>query len=124
MSRLLSFCQARQAVEDQARRLKPAATEKVSLNRSLARFLALPIRADRDFPPFPRATRDGFAVQSADLAAIPARLKIVGEIKAGAAPESMPRRLLPGEAVAIMTGAPVPIGGGCRADAGAHQALP
>jgi len=106
---VLSFCQARQVVENQARRLKPAATEKVSLNRSLARFLASPIRADRDFPPFPRATRDGFAVRSADLAVIPARLKIVGEIKAGAAPESMPRRLLPGEAVAIMTGAPVPM---------------
>jgi molybdopterin molybdotransferase len=106
---VLSFCQARQVVENQAKRLKPAATEKVSLDRSLSRFLALPIRADRDFPPFPRATRDGFAVQSADLAAIPAHLKIVGEIKAGAAPESMPRRLRPGEAIAIMTGAPVPI---------------
>jgi len=107
---LLSFCQARQVVEHQALRFKPGAAEKVSLNRSLARFLALPIRADRDFPPFPRATRDGFAVQSADLATIPAHLKIVGEIKAGAAPESMQRRLLPGEAVAIMTGAPVPVG--------------
>ena len=105
---VLSFGQARLVVENQARRLKPAATEKVSLNRSLARFLALPIRADRDFPPFPRATRDGFAVRSADLFKLPARLKIIGEIKAGAAPESLPRRLLPGEAVVIMTGAPVP----------------
>jgi molybdopterin molybdotransferase len=104
----LSFFQARQLVEKQASRLKPAGTEKVSLDRSLARFVAAPIRADRDFPPFPRATRDGFAVQSADLATIPARLKIVGEIKAGAEPESLPRRLLPGEAIGIMTGAPVP----------------
>ncbi len=106
---LLSFCQARQAVENQAKRFKATATEKVSLNRSLARFLAMPIYADRDFPPFPRATRDGFAVRSADLAAFPARLKIVGEIKAGAEPESMTRKLHPGEAFAIMTGAPVPI---------------
>ena len=60
---LLSFCQARQAVENQAKRFKAAATEKVSLNRALARFLAMPIYADRDFPPFPRATRDGFAVR-------------------------------------------------------------
>jgi molybdopterin molybdotransferase len=43
------------------------------------------------------------------LAAIPAHLKIVGEIKAGAEPESMARKLQPGEAFAIMTGAPVPI---------------
>jgi molybdopterin molybdotransferase len=106
---LLSFCEARQAVENQAKRFKSADAEKVSLNRALARFLAMPLYADRDFPPFPRATRDGFAVQSADLAAIPARLKIVGEIKAGAAPESMLRKLLPGETFAIMTGAPVPI---------------
>ena len=105
---LLSFCQARQVVENYARRFKPTATEKVSLNRALARFLASPILADRDFPPFPRATRDGFAVRSTDLAAIPIRLKIVGEVKAGAEPDSMPRKLLPGEAIAIMTGAPVP----------------
>ncbi len=104
---VLSFFRARQVVEKQARRLKPAAMETVPLSRSLARFVAEPIRADRDFPPFPRATRDGFAVCSADLAAIPARLKIVGEIKAGAEPDSL-RRLLPGEAVSIMTGAPVP----------------
>jgi molybdopterin molybdotransferase len=106
---VLSFYQARQVVENQAKHFKPAATEKVSLNRSLNRFLALPIRADRDFPPFPRATRDGFAVRSADLFKLPARLKIIGEIKAGAAPESMPRRLGHGEAVVIMTGAPVPM---------------
>ncbi len=106
--RLLSFGQARQVVEKYAGRCQPTATEKVSLNRALARFLASPILADRDFPPFPRATRDGFAVRSTDLAAIPIRLKVVGEVKAGAEPDSMPRKLLPGEAIAIMTGAPVP----------------
>ena len=107
--RVLSFFEARQVVEEHARRLRPVGTEKVSLNRSLARFLAEPIRADRDFPPFPRATRDGFAVRSADLASLPARLKIIGEIKAGAEPESLPRKLLPGETAVIMTGAPVPL---------------
>jgi molybdopterin molybdotransferase len=61
---VLSFYQARQVVENQAKHFKPAATEKVSLNRSLNRFLALPIRADRDFPPFSRATRDGFGAIS------------------------------------------------------------
>ena len=104
---VLSFVRARQVVEKLARRLKPPAAETVPLSRSLARFVAEPIRADRDFPPFPRATRDGFAVCSADLSAVPVRLKIVGEIKAGAEPESL-RLLLPGDAVSIMTGAPVP----------------
>ena len=47
-------------------------------------------------------------MRSADLAELPARLKIVGEIKAGAPPESIVLKLLPGEAVYIMTGAPVP----------------
>ena len=89
--------------------LQPTATEKVSLNRALARFLASPILADRDFPPFPRATRDGFAVRSTDLATIPIRLKVVGEVKAGAEPDSTPRKLLTRDAIAIMTGAPVPL---------------
>jgi molybdopterin molybdotransferase len=105
----LSFAEARARVENYARQLRPAAAEKVSLTRAQARFLAEPIHADRDLPPFARSTRDGFAVRSADLARLPARLKIVGEIRAGVSPESMVHKLLPGETAAIMTGAPVPI---------------
>jgi molybdopterin molybdotransferase len=121
---VLSFAEARAVVESYANQLRPGAvsaaeakavsagdtgrTEKVSLTRALARFLAAPVCADRDLPPFSRATRDGFAVRAADLAQVPARLKVVGEIKAGAPPEAVAHKLLPGEAVAIMTGAPVP----------------
>ncbi len=105
---VLSATEARAKVEKYARQLRPTGVEKVSLSRALARFLAEPIHADRDLPPFARSTRDGFAVRSADLAELPARLKIVGEIKAGASPESTVFKLLPGEAVYIMTGAPVP----------------
>lgn len=65
--------------------------------------------ADRDFPPFNRATRDGYAVRAVDLANLPARLEFVGEIKAGASTESM-AALRAGQAMAIMTGAPVPEG--------------
>ena len=49
--------------------------ETVSLSESLGRVLAEPVHADRDFPPFPRSTRDGFAVRSADVARLPARLR-------------------------------------------------
>ena len=72
------------------------------------RILAEAVTADRDIPPFARSTRDGYAVCSADLTNIPAKLKVIGEIKAG--PSEMPRTLNPGETFSIMTGAPVPAG--------------
>ena len=83
------------------------ATENVSLLQSTGRVLAEPVLADRDFPPFPRATRDGFAVRAADLKSVPTLLKVVGQVKAGS---SYPRLLSSGEAVEIMTGAPGPSG--------------
>jgi len=70
--------------------------------------LAESIPADRDLPPFARATRDGYAVRSADLAKLPARLEVIGEIRAGADPAATAFELKPGQAVEIMTGAPVP----------------
>jgi molybdopterin molybdotransferase len=72
------------------------------------RILAEPIHADRDFPPFPRATRDGYAIRSADVESTPATLEIVGEIRAGGSASST--RLNAGHTVAIMTGAAVPAG--------------
>ncbi len=82
----------------------------MDLLRAAGRILAEPIAADRDIPPFPRATRDGYAVRAADLATLPARLKIIGEIKAGPLPTQVPSTLNRGEAFSIMTGAPVPQG--------------
>jgi len=67
------------------------------------------VLADRNFPPFPRATRDGYAVRSSDLAQLPATLSVVGEVKAGA-PANAALQLNPGQAIAIMTGAPAPPG--------------
>ena len=105
---VLSFEDARRAVEQQAATVAPQATEVLPLLNSAQRILAEKIYADRDLPPFPRSTRDGYAVRSADLANLPAKLKVVGEIKAG--PAQTPLPLNPGEAVSIMTGAPVPHG--------------
>lgn len=89
--------------------MRPGNTEVIPLLESIDRVLAEPVLADRDFPPFNRATRDGYAVRAADLATPPASLEVTGEIKAGASIESTPA-LKAGQALAIMTGAPVPQG--------------
>ena len=83
-------------------------TESVDLSAARGRVLAEPLVADRDFPPFPRATRDGYAVRAADVEQVPARLQVIGEIKAGdSAEKCIVNR---GQAASIMTGAPLPAG--------------
>lgn len=91
-------------VLDQVRLLD---VESVSLEQAHARILAEDIRADIDLPPFDRARMDGYAVRSADVAAAPARLKLVGEIAAGT---KFYGKINPGEAIKIFTGAPIPEG--------------
>ena len=102
--RVLSFEDARHCVEEHAAQLRPRGKELVELLDSAGQVLAEAVSADRNFPPFPRATRDGYAVRAADLATLPATLKVIGEIKAGA--QDVALTLKAGEAVAIMTGAP------------------
>ena len=109
-TKLLSFEEARHAVEHQAAAVRPGSLEFVSLPESLGRVLAKPVTADRDYPPFRRAMRDGYALRAADLAQLPAVLDVVGEIKAGADAKDIPTRVTTGQAVAIMTGAPAPEG--------------
>jgi len=79
-------------------------TETVALGEAAGRVLAEEIVADRDYPPFPRSARDGFAVHAAHL---PGELRVIGEVRAG---EAFPGRVAAGEAVEIMTGAPLPDG--------------
>jgi len=81
--------------------------ESVALNDVLGRVLAEDIIADSDLPPFDRAQMDGYAVRAEDVANTPARLRIVGESAAGA---GWHHEMNAGEAVRIMTGAPVPVG--------------
>jgi len=107
---ILTFEEARHVVEGHAAQLRPRIKEKVELLASIGRVLAEPIAADRDFPPFRRAMRDGYALRAADLANLPATLEVIGEIKAGAEPEALPREVAAGQAAAIMTGAPAPDG--------------
>jgi len=82
-------------------------SEEVALPGAVNRILAADIIADTDLPPFDRAQMDGYAVRAADVANPPARLKIVGESAAGA---GWHHEMNSGEAVRIMTGAPVPSG--------------
>jgi molybdopterin molybdotransferase len=115
---VLSFEDARRVVEEHAAEIRAACfkdahmqnTETLDLLSAAGRVLAESVAADRDIPPFPRATRDGYAVRSADLARLPATLDVIAEIKAGAQPGEIPSQVKSGQAAAIMTGAPVPAG--------------
>lgn len=108
-SSVLSFEDARHCVESHAENLRPRGRELLSLLDAAGRVLAEEIHADRNIPPFPRATRDGYAVRAADVQSVPARLEIVGEIRAGASLDASPNPKS-GQTVSIMTGAPVPDG--------------
>jgi len=81
--------------------------ESVRLSDVLDRVLAEDIIADCDLPPFDRAQMDGYAVRAEDVSTLPARLAIVGESAAGS---GWHHEMKAGEAVRIMTGAPVPVG--------------
>ena len=104
---MLSFKQARQTVLDELGKIAAPRCEKVPLGNALGRILAEEILTDRDYPPFPRATRDGFAVRAADLTSVPSSLEVLAEVKAGSWYEG---KVGPGQCVVIMTGAPVPEG--------------
>jgi molybdopterin molybdotransferase len=111
---VLSFEEARRVVQEQASSIRlhtteaAGATEAVDLLSAAGRVLAEPVVADRDVPPFPRSTRDGYAVRSGDLSQLPATLDVIGEIRAGENLNLLPAHVDPGQAVSIMTGAPVP----------------
>jgi molybdopterin molybdotransferase len=81
--------------------------ESVDLSVAVGRVLAEDIIADTDLPPFDRSQMDGYAVIAAETKNTPARLKIAGESAAG---RGWHHKLKPGQAVRIMTGAPVPEG--------------
>ena len=101
---MISVAEAIQIVLQQTAAL---ATERVPLDRTLGRVLAEDVVADSDLPPFDRSQMDGYAVRAEDVTTAPARLRIVGESAAG---RGWHNQLEEGQAVRIMTGAPVPAG--------------
>src|ERR1700680_2865006 len=108
MNTMLPYAEARQKVIDVAGALRRAPPrETVEIEQAFGRVLAREVRADRDYPPFNRSTRDGFAVRAADTGVPGARLECIGELRAGGSFEGT---LGPGQCVEIMTGASVPAG--------------
>ncbi|MGC1617208.1 MAG: gephyrin-like molybdotransferase Glp [Candidatus Acidiferrum sp.] len=104
---MLTYEQARQIVIEKIGEKKgPRATEQVRVGDALGYVLAQEVKTDREYPPFNRATRDGYAVFAADAKA-GATLKCAGEIKAG---DRVTKELWAETCVQIMTGAAVPSG--------------
>ena len=105
----LTFVDARETVLRTVRhgRNHPAiepAIEEIPLAEAGGRVLAADAAADRDSPALARSVRDGYAVRAIDL---PGQLEIIGEVRAG---ERFGGELAAGQAVEIMTGAPIPSG--------------
>jgi molybdopterin molybdotransferase len=105
---VISLADAQQRILDAVTPLTPRA---VALSDAGGLVLAREVIAGEQVPPFANTAMDGFAVRAADTASAsenaPVALKIVGELAAGRAPSTA---VGAGEAIRIMTGAPVPDG--------------
>jgi len=101
---MISVAEAIQIIVDQSPILP---IEHVELPAALGRVLAEDVLADSDMPPFDRSQMDGYAVRADDVQTPPVRLRIVGESAAG---KGWHNELEEGQAIRIMTGAPVPNG--------------
>ena len=96
---------ARETVLNKVAGAHPQPTaEKIALESAAGRVLAEDVAADRDSPALSRSVRDGYAVRAADL---PGDLAVIGEVRAG---ERFVGEMGAGQAVEIMTGAPIPAG--------------
>src|SRR5580658_9245823 len=113
-SPLLTYAEAAEQVHlfivalagEHASRPPSGSSETIALASAAGRVLAAPLYADRDQPPFPRATRDGFACRAAE-ANTHQYLFLAGQLRAG---QALAAPLRTGEVCEIMTGAPVPEG--------------
>src|ERR1017187_4227468 len=104
---MLRLEDARQMVITQAERGKSVpSTITKNVSDALGLVLAQEVRTDREYPPFDRSTRDGYAVRAGE-SGIGKSLRCVGEIKAG---DTVTSALASGTCVQIMTGAAVPVG--------------
>ncbi|HDQ72871.1 MAG TPA: molybdopterin molybdenumtransferase MoeA [Chloroflexi bacterium] len=91
--------------------IEPLGAEEVPILDALGRFLAQDVHADVDVPPYANSSMDGYAILAADTAGAsaetPVRLRVTGEVAAGYVIETP---VMPGAAIRIMTGAPLPPG--------------
>ncbi|MEO8658423.1 MAG: gephyrin-like molybdotransferase Glp [Bryobacteraceae bacterium] len=101
----LRFAEARECVLERVRAAAPTPVmEWTPLADAEGRILAQPVLADRDYPPVARSVRDGFAIRAQGFSG---SAQVIGEVRAG---DRFQGHVAPGEAVEIMTGAPVPDG--------------
>jgi len=95
---VLTVAQARARILE---RITPLAAEDVPLTQARGRVLAEEVHAERDVPPFTNSAMDGYAIRAVDVrgasASQPVRLRLLGEVRAGAAPTTAvgARRCLP-----------------------------
>ncbi|MCU1359514.1 MAG: moeA [Ilumatobacteraceae bacterium] len=96
--------EARQYVLDRCATLP---VERIGIGQATWLVLAETIIAGEDVPPFANSAVDGYAVRAVDLATVPVELYVIDEVAAGAASSAVVGQ---GEAIRIMTGAPMPAG--------------
>src|SRR5262245_33354967 len=100
----VSVAEARELILGSVRGL---GVETVGIGEAGGRVLAEEVRSEISIPPADNSAMDGFAVRAEDAARVPATLRVVLDLPAGKRPD---RKLAPGEAARIMTGAAVPEG--------------
>lgn len=105
---MISLADVQAAIFGAVERIAPV---EVDLRDALGLVLAERVIAPEAVPPFPNTAMDGYAVRAADTTGAaegaPVRLRVVGELAAGHAPTTA---VGDGEAIRIMTGAPMPDG--------------
>ncbi len=101
---MIPLAEAQRVVID---RCAPLPTVTLPLVEALGHVTAHAVTAGEAVPAFDNTAMDGYAVRSADTTAAPVTLEVVGTLAAGKAPEMA---VGPGQAVRIMTGAPIPPG--------------
>ena len=91
--------------------IQPLGSEKVSILETLGRVIAEDIYANRDIPPLDNSGMDGYAVRSEDIRNVsrdrPIQLKVIEDLRAGFISSKTVEK---GQAIRIMTGAPIPKG--------------
>jgi molybdopterin molybdotransferase len=81
--------------------------ELVGLGEAYGRVLGEDVQARLTQPPKAVSAMDGYALRAADIASVPTRLRVIGEVPAGQAYDGV---VDAGQAVRIFTGAPLPAG--------------
>ncbi len=101
-----------EAVRTATEGVRPLLASEAAVGEALGRVLASDLRAAVTMPPLDNAAMDGYAVRASDVRGAgpesPARLRVLRAVHAGSPPG--PALVAPGDAVRIMTGAPVPEG--------------